>query len=248
MRKFILVFSLAVICLSSFSAETPKRGLDFVMTKTYKNDWLNGMTRLKGKIQAHYGYEIENLKIVFADNDTVVVADSGRFELNLFPGKYQFKFIAQGYEVVLTDTIELKANEVNECMVRMAGLMEVFSKPVIYLYPEVETEISVKVKPSGEFLFTYPEYKNGWNITANSKGKRKDSTNSYDYLFWDADINWKASENQLTNGTYVSKEGTIEFLEKSLTELGFNSSEKNDFITYWGPRLFQNDLNYIFFP
>ena len=75
MRKFILVFSLAVICLSSFSAETPKRDLDFIITKTYKNDWLNGMTRLKGKNQAHYGYEIENSKIVFADNDNVAVTD-----------------------------------------------------------------------------------------------------------------------------------------------------------------------------
>ena len=85
---------------------------------------------------------------------------------------------------MLTDTIELKANEVNECMVRMAGLMEVFSKPVIYLYSGDETNISVKVKPKEELLFTYPQYNNVWNITANRKGEIKDPTNTYDYLFW----------------------------------------------------------------
>lgn len=122
-----------------------------------------------------------------------------------------------------------------------------YRKPVIYLYPEKETDVEVKVEPNGEFEFTYPKYNNGWNVTAFPDGTLKDSVNTYNYLFWDGKIDWSPSKKELTNGSIVSKENTIVFLEKSLSEMGLNTSEKNDFITYWAPVLMKNESNYIHF-
>ncbi len=40
------------------------------------------------------------------------------------------------------------------------------AKPVIYLYPEKETELKVRVRPNGGFLETVPEYNDGWEVLA----------------------------------------------------------------------------------
>ncbi|MBQ9925500.1 MAG: hypothetical protein IJO51_05730 [Clostridia bacterium] len=38
---------------------------------------------------------------------------------------------------------------------------QIDEKPVIYLYPEEETEVTVKLDYAGELTTTYPEYKDG---------------------------------------------------------------------------------------
>ena len=44
-------------------------------------------------------------------------------------------------------------------------------KPVIYLYPETPTEVSVKLTIDGELTCTYPAYDKGWdNVTAHPDG------------------------------------------------------------------------------
>ena len=44
-------------------------------------------------------------------------------------------------------------------------------KPVIYLYPEVPTEVSVKLTIDGKLTCTYPAYDKGWdNFTAHPDG------------------------------------------------------------------------------
>ena len=44
------------------------------------------------------------------------------------------------------------------------------AKPIIYLYPETNTEISVKLGKAENITCSYPEYKNGWNVLANPDG------------------------------------------------------------------------------
>jgi|LSQX01.1.fsa_nt_gb hypothetical protein len=44
------------------------------------------------------------------------------------------------------------------------------AKPVIYLYPEEKTDVSVKLDYNGELFVTYPNYNNGWNVTAYPDG------------------------------------------------------------------------------
>lgn len=43
-------------------------------------------------------------------------------------------------------------------------------KPVIYLYPEEEMDITVKLDVDGELICTYPQYNGKWEVTAKPDG------------------------------------------------------------------------------
>lgn len=119
-------------------------------------------------------------------------------------------------------------------------------KPVIYLYPEKETEVSINLEISnGELMFTYPEYKNGWNVTAYPDSTIKDSKGGkYSYIFWDAEIN---EPMDFSTGFVVEGKDTLEFLNEKLEYMGLNENEKNEFIVYWVPRMMKNRYNLISF-
>lgn len=70
-----------------------------------------------------------------------------------------------------------------------------YAKPVIYLYPEEETEVSVQVNftEGGELTCTYPEYGNGWEVTALPDGTIYDKDgNEYYCLYWEGEGSAKA--------------------------------------------------------
>ena len=118
-------------------------------------------------------------------------------------------------------------------------------KPVIYLYPERETEVTVKLDYSGTLTATYPEYNDGWTVTAQPDGTLTDSSGkSYNYLFWEGKTN---TEYDFSKGFCVAGEDTAEFLENSLSQLGLTRREANEFIVFWLPRMQENEYNLIAF-
>ena len=118
-------------------------------------------------------------------------------------------------------------------------------KPVIYLYPEEETEVSVSLEMKDAILkCTYPEYKNGWKVMAKPDGTLLAEGREYNYLFWEAEALFPFT---LTSGTCVAGKDTCKFLEEKLTQLGLSDKEQNDFITYWLPKMQNNPYNVISF-
>ena len=118
-------------------------------------------------------------------------------------------------------------------------------KPVIYLYPEAETEVSVELMLNGELTCTYPAYNDGWSVTALPDGTLTDAKGqTYNYLYWEgeAEMAYDFSE-----GFCVKGEDTAAFLEKALEELGLTRREANEFIVYWLPMMEQNPYNLISF-
>lgn len=118
-------------------------------------------------------------------------------------------------------------------------------KPVIYLYPEEETKLNLTLDIKGELTTTYPEYKDGWSITAQPDGTLVDSNGrEYNYLFWEgqSDIEFDFDE-----GFCIKGEDTLAFLEDALTQLGLTDKEQADFITYWLPKMQSNKYNIISF-
>lgn len=119
-------------------------------------------------------------------------------------------------------------------------------KPIIYLYPEESTELSVKLGKPENIICSYPEYNNGWNIVANPDGTLIDlntGRNLYS-LYWEG-IN--TEEFNIKDGFIVKGNEIIEFLEEKLAILGLNEKESEEFIIYWLPRLQFNEYNYIRF-
>lgn len=118
-------------------------------------------------------------------------------------------------------------------------------KPVIYLYPEVETEVSVNLDFDGTLTTTYPEYKGGWKVTAMPDGTLFDeSGKEYYCLYWEG---ISETEYDFSKGFCIPGDETMEFLEETLPELGLSPKEANEFIIYWLPRMENNEYNLISF-
>lgn len=119
-------------------------------------------------------------------------------------------------------------------------------KPVIYLYPEEKTEVSVSVDfPGGGFTCTYPDYGKGWNVTALPDGTLCDeSGNAYYCLYWEG-AGLPLAEPE--EGWCVPGTDTAGFLREKLLEIGLTAREANEMIIYWLPQMQKNPYNLISF-
>lgn len=120
------------------------------------------------------------------------------------------------------------------------------AKPVIYLYPEEVTDVTVTLDFDGELTYTYPSYEDEWNVKAYPDGRLVDvhENKEYSYLFWEGKTtyNWDFDEGFLVPGYE-----TEEFLTEKLSYLGLMPNEYNEFIVYWVPRMKGNRYNLISF-
>ncbi len=109
-------------------------------------------------------------------------------------------------------------------------------KPVIYLYPEKTTDVSVQLTPVGGFTYTEPAYGKGWKVRATPSGKLTDvlTNKPYPYLFWEGRGGMYQTPDR---GFVVAQAGVHTFLEEKLTALGLNQQERADFIEFWEPRM-----------
>lgn len=128
---------------------------------------------------------------------------------------------------------------------RMTDEVYTEAKPVIYLYPEEKTRVSVKLDYCGKLTSTYPAYNGGWEVTAMPDGTlTDDSGRNYYCLFWEGN---SAAEYDLSSGFVVAGEETQAFLEESLAVLGLTEREANEFIIYWLSKMENNPYNLISF-
>jgi hypothetical protein len=124
--------------------------------------------------------------------------------------------------------------------------MDGVAKPIIYIYPEEETEVNVSLNFNGKLTHTYPKYpKNGWNVKAMPNGTLYDSVGKEYYaLFWEGN---NSKPFNITEGSVVKGSETVAFLEGVLPQLGLNAREMNEFIIYWMPLMENNPYNLIHF-
>lgn len=120
------------------------------------------------------------------------------------------------------------------------------AKPVIYLYPEQETAVTVELDYDGTLTTTYPVYENGWNVLAQPDGTLIDPETGREYycLFWEGMPDW---DYDFSQGFCVAGADTRAFLEEALAELGLTEQEANEFLIYWLPQLEGNAYNLLSF-
>lgn len=120
-------------------------------------------------------------------------------------------------------------------------------KPIIYLYPKEDTEVSVKLQYKDNITTSYPKYLDGWNVLAKKDGTLIDlSTNKNLYsLYYESEnlLNFKVEN----DGFIVKGSDASTFLEEKLAILGLTEREAEEFIIYWLPKLEANKYNYIRF-
>lgn len=117
-------------------------------------------------------------------------------------------------------------------------------KPVIYTYAPKSTEVSLELFPKGDFTFTYPLYENNWSFTAQPTGNIEIGNKEYPYLFWEAEqlgLTFVHKDHVLPNAYQLNTDTIVPFLENTLEKLGLSTREQTDFITFWGPKLQQQE-------
>jgi len=118
------------------------------------------------------------------------------------------------------------------------------AKPAIYIYPEKEVNMNVKVIPNGFLTFSKPKYpQSGWNISVKPSGKITYLDKQYDYLWWES----------VSNGFPVPRKGWVfktseidEKLTQILSDYGLNNKEISDFKEYWTPKISAERTEYVF--
>lgn len=122
-------------------------------------------------------------------------------------------------------------------------------KPIIYLYPEKDIQLNVRLGHAELATCLYPEYdyQLGWNVIAKPNGDLIDlNTNRNLYSLYYESKNRK--EFCVTDeGFIVTKKDIVNFLEEKLAILGLTDREAEEFIIYWLPKLQENEYNYIRF-
>ncbi len=166
-------------------------------------------------------------------------------------GKYKLYFYVDGYYEVITDSIDIKSKEVVEIEVKFQKadpkMIYTVDKPVIYVYPTEKIDVNIQLNTTGKLNFTYPDYNEGWNFIANPDGNISMNGKEYNYLFWESEMPENLLEKSDNTGFLVETGNLLSFLEKSLSQMGLNSKEQADFITYWYPRMMVNEKNHIHF-
>ncbi len=105
-------------------------------------------------------------------------------------------------------------------------------KPAIYLYPESDSMISVKLDINGKIIKDIPPYNNGWHVFATKDGL---IDGQYDYLFYETIQNKKVKLND--KGWIVKYPELEEWYDITLPKLGLNEKETDQFKEYWLERL-----------
>lgn len=106
-------------------------------------------------------------------------------------------------------------------------------KPVIYLYPEKTTTVSVKVGAS--VTKSEPTYNSGWTAIAEPTGKLIVGGKVFDSLFWEGV--GKGEYPNITSGTVVANGDIKSTVTSQLSYIGLNTKETADFLEFWMPKM-----------
>lgn len=122
----------------------------------------------------------------------------------------------------------------------------VLKKPIIYLYPEAASEITVRLGLPENLTASYPRYGDGWHVLAEPDGTLTDlSTGRTLYsLYWEGR---SRGVSEIAEGFVVAGADTAAFLEEKLDILGLSQREAEEFIVYWLPNMQDNPYNLIRF-
>jgi len=111
------------------------------------------------------------------------------------------------------------------------GLAEC-GKPVIYLYPEKTTKVSVKV--DAQITKSEPIYGTGWEVVAEPSGQLNLGGKTYDSLYWEGTGLTYPVINQ---GVIVKTGEAIPTIKAQLAQMGLTQKEIADFVEFWAPKM-----------
>ncbi|MCE3229024.1 MAG: hypothetical protein K0S32_3575 [Bacteroidetes bacterium] len=174
----------------------------------------------------------------------------GIYSLKLKPGKYVFRFFHnKDFYEIKTDSVSIQPGYKTGISVhfKSSTMPVICDKPVIYVYPQQTINVNITLSLNGKLNFTYPQYNSCWNFVAHPDGTIDMNSKKYHYIFWDGAANIQTKDILSNEGFIVDKNNLVSFLEEKLGQMGLNSKETADYITYWVPRMNINGTNLVRF-
>ena len=165
----------------------------------------------------------------FAPGDEKFIYRASKKLVNLEYGSNRYRFIATFADGAVV--------EKSLVIYLIHGHLGEKAKPVIYVYPEAEAEVSVLVSPKGGLTTSIPSMGQGWRIKARPDGILTDLGTGRDwpYLFWESrDYGPPPS---MDEGFVISREEIESWFTSKLSFLGLRGKELGDFLEYWRPIL-----------
>lgn len=256
MRKLLFTF----ILLIPFTGECnnvqdiPRRaGMDYKLDTTCLDPNLTLNEAVYEFYFSQFSLQDQHYRLHYSidgKEEIIQLAGEAPLIIETTPGKHIFQFYhTSSYVEVFTDSLLIEPAHRSSYTVtfRWAEVEHVVYKPVIYLYPEEETEFTAKLNIHGTNEFLYPVYENGWSGSVLPNGDITINNETYNYLFWEANPDQPISTTEIEKGFVVPGKEIVSFLEQTLTEAGLTSTERADFITFWGPKLMKNEANLLHF-
>lgn len=251
-RFLLLTAAIWSFTFSSQASEHKRIAYGFMKMESVKDPKL---TKNEAQFQFTF-YRINpvdrNIEISYSidsEERTVKLKDAS-FTVKTTPGRHKFQiYISPNYYELYSDSLEILGGYTDKynVYVEQATIEVISDKPVIYLYPEKKEKINVQLVVEGELTFTYPTYNNGWDVIAQPDGTIESNGRAFNYLFWEGKQDIYMKDIDVSEGFIISKNDVIEFIEQKLNEALFTSQEREDFITYWAPRMLQYDLLFVQF-
>ncbi|MCX7021699.1 MAG: carboxypeptidase-like regulatory domain-containing protein [bacterium] len=188
---------------------------------------------------------LENHPWLFTDEPLyqATTDDKGWYSLEgILPDTYDFICRSSDYEPAYALDIAVTAGEKLTYDFILEYMTEV-KKPNIYLYPESETAVTVRLgfPAGGGVTASEPTYDDGWTVGVAPDGKIE---GGYGHLFYEAQV---PADWQFDRGWVVQQRQLEEFFTENLAAHGFNERETADFIEYWIPRL-EGSAFYVIYP
>lgn len=110
------------------------------------------------------------------------------------------------------------------------------AKPVVYLYPQKQQNVSVRVGADVKISEPLYDPTTGWkNVLASPNGSLVVNGKAYDSLFWEGP--GIGAYPSINSGTVVKTSDAKAVIRSQLKQLGLNSKEINDFEVYWQDKL-----------
>jgi hypothetical protein len=177
----------------------------------------------------------------YKPGDASFVYRASKSLANLDFGSNQYRLIAT-FADGSTKEVELTLYVIH-------GHMGEKAKPVIYLYPPDEREVSVRVSPAGGVTTSIPAMGGGWKVRARPDGSLFDMSTgkAYPYLFWESKDYGPPIDR--SEGFVVARESLGPWLSGKLAYLGLEPREIRDFSDYWLPILSSTPYTFLrFYP
>lgn len=237
-----IVFLLFTLIAYNFSGiESARIASWYIVSNEVDESLDENSSKFTFKIREHQANLTKSIIYSIGEEEkSIKTSNETKIEEFVKPGAYDFKFVLtlKHYEIMI-DSLHIEAQHHITIQLNFRSSDEniYLRKPVIYLYPEEETKIDIQLETAGELSFTYPEYKDGWSVTADPQGNITYDNESFNYLFWESEQQFDQSIVNRSQGFYVPQDELVSFLETSLTKFGFTSKERADFITYWIPNM-----------